>query len=167
LYATKELVMLNICWRPKDPKMSVSSASAIVQDNVMSTNEENDLKAKPQRNWVFVEGSEYVSDIVPVVSSWTQSTVSEDDRDNFQRCSHRSNWNVLWCRKVVQEGVTSSAMCSWKRIEKFFRVTFMGKRRDVSCFSRTLLNECWKQMTLALRFIVWSPPCQGRWKREK
>ena len=95
----------HIWWRPKDPNMSVSSASAIVQDNVTSTNEENDLKAKPQRNWVFVEGSEYVSDIVPVVSSWTQSTVSEDDRDNFQRCSHRSNWNVLWCRKVVQEGV--------------------------------------------------------------
>jgi len=78
LYATKELVMLNICWRPKDPKMSVSSASAIVQDNVMSTNEENDLKAKPQRNWVFVEGSEHVSDIVPVVSSWTQTTISEE-----------------------------------------------------------------------------------------
>lgn len=78
LYATKELVILNIWWRPKDPKMSVSSASAIVQDNVTSTNEENDLKAKPQRNWVFVEGSEHVSDIVPVVSSWTQTTISEE-----------------------------------------------------------------------------------------
>jgi hypothetical protein len=44
----------------------------------MSTNEENDLKAKPQRNWVFVEGSEHVSDIVPVVSSWTQTTISEE-----------------------------------------------------------------------------------------
>ena len=49
--------------------MSFSSTSAIVQDNAMSANEENDQKVIPQRNSVCVEGSEYVIDLVPVVSS--------------------------------------------------------------------------------------------------
>ena len=48
----------------------------------------------------------------------------------------------------------------------FIRVAFMCEYRNMFSFPRSLLDGYWKQMTLALRSVVRSPPCQS-WSKSK